>query len=112
MDPFNKQTKILEILCQIMYDSTPEIHNESVCCFVLNLKGGWSETEFKYRVNGEYLSGLLNEEKPLQVHFLLEELHALMKAHTGGEWASFTLTLDAQGQAHVKFHYPEPTVKL
>jgi hypothetical protein len=30
-----------------------------------------------------------------------------MKAHTGGEWTSFTLTLDANGKAHTKFHYPD-----
>ncbi|MFT6774209.1 MAG: hypothetical protein ACJA1L_001921 [Paracoccaceae bacterium] len=35
------------------------------------------------------------------------ELHALMKAHTGGDWNAFTITLDKDGKATVKFEYPE-----
>lgn len=38
---------------------------------------------------------------------LAEELHTLMKAHTGGEWSSLTLTLDTEGKAHTKFYYPD-----
>lgn len=36
-----------------------------------------------------------------------EELRSLMKENTGGEWISFTLTLDAEGKAITKFNYPE-----
>lgn len=39
--------------------------------------------------------------------YICMELRALMKEHTGGEWTSFTLTLDADGRANTKFNYPE-----
>ena len=38
---------------------------------------------------------------------LIPKLHSMMKSHTGGEWTSFTLTLNKDGKAHTKFHYPE-----
>lgn len=38
---------------------------------------------------------------------LVMELHALMKAHTDGSWNAFTITLDQDGKATVKFEHPE-----
>jgi len=36
---------------------------------------------------------------------LCMKLRGLMKGHTGGEWTSFTLSLDAIGKAKTKFKY-------
>ena len=42
-----------------------------------------------------------------EVTDLVVDLHNLMEIHTGVPWTSMTLTLDADGRATAKFHYPE-----
>lgn len=36
---------------------------------------------------------------------LVKDLHGNMKAHTGGDWASFVLAIDRNGGAKVNFQY-------
>jgi Protein of unknown function, DUF600 len=107
VNPFERQTEILNHLVQIMHDESDKNYEKSTCYFELNIIEGWSETRFSFTQRGLEISRPISEEFTWEIHSLLEELHAAMKAHTGGEWKSFTLTLDKGGKAHTKFYYPE-----
>jgi hypothetical protein len=107
-----EQTEILNEIVNIMMLGAPTNCEEIKCVF-----------EYRYEIEDnsygvgkqfEYLQG--NERKYIilsdpnyRITDLVAKLHSMMKAHTGGEWTSFTLTLDADGKAHTKFHYPEAT---
>jgi Protein of unknown function, DUF600 len=107
MSPFEKQTEILNSLLQMMHNSADANYQELSCKFAFNKTGMWCETRFSYSKNGIKISASLKEKDGISKYSLLEELHTIMKNHTGGEWDSFTLTLDADGKAHTKFHYPD-----
>ncbi len=38
---------------------------------------------------------------------LVKELHAKMKAHSGGDWDAFTLFINADGSVTTKFEYSD-----
>lgn len=107
MNPLERQTEILNILLQMMHSSADSNYQELLCKFSFNKAGMCCGSEFYYYNNGEKISEFLREKEGMSEYSLLEELHTIMKEHTGGEWDSFTLTLDANGKAHTKFHYPD-----
>jgi Protein of unknown function, DUF600 len=107
MNPFERQTQILSDLGQAMHDSADQNYEKIECIFTFNSSGNWSKAEFSYTKDGKEISEFLKKKDGVSEYSLLEELHTIMKNHTGGEWDSFTLTLDADGKAHTKFHYPD-----
>jgi Protein of unknown function, DUF600 len=107
MNPFERQTEILNYLVQIMHDEADGDYEKLTCRFEINLEEEWSETKFVFQRNGLEVSKGISEKYTWDIHNALEELHIAMREHTGGEWTSFTLTLDKDGKAHTKFHYPE-----
>jgi Protein of unknown function, DUF600 len=107
MNPFERQTELLNELIQMMHNSAGANYQDMTCKFTFNTKELWCETEFYYSKNGKKISEFLKEMNGISKYSLLEELHTIMENHTGGKWDSFTLTLDADGKAHTKFHYPD-----
>ena len=107
MNPFDRQTEILNDLLQIVHDEADENYEKLNCLFALDSKEGWSEVKFSFFTNGVQSSKAISESFTWKIHSLLEELNTLMKDHTGGQWTSFDLTFDAGGEAHTKFHYPD-----
>lgn len=100
-----EKSNILEKLANILFNSVDQKY-EKLHCNYKSIHGTIS-TSISYETNSERVS----IEAPVGVASknleLCLELRELMKNHTGGEWDSFTLTLDADGKAHTKFHYPD-----
>lgn len=102
-----KQGHLLEQLANMLYNSFDGDFDILKAEYEVLSAFGTISTSLSYVKDGkeQYF------EAPLGVASqnldLCSDLRVLMKAHTGGEWTSFTLTLDANGKAHTKFHYPD-----
>jgi hypothetical protein len=106
-----EQTDVLNEIVNIMMLSAPENCQQIKCEFEYrcgNDDGHFGiGTQFEY-IHNNKKSFVLLSDPDYRTTDLVAKLHSMMKAHTGGEWTSFTLTLDQDGKAHTKFHYPEP----
>ncbi len=102
----NKQTEILNSLVQIMHNSALTSYDELMGEFDFSeYEDGFSvgySAKLKLNLKNHNLR-LLDEND--NISHLIEELHNLMKAHTGGSWTSFNLTLSAEGKVTTKFNY-------
>jgi hypothetical protein len=108
MDPLSKQTEIMEKIAQILHDEADYRYERVVGEF--DFGGGYegsAAVTIHILKEGKNLNPGISDKNIFEVNDLAVELRSSMKAHTGGEWISFTLTLDADGKAHTKFHYPE-----
>ncbi len=103
-----EQVEVLNKITQVMHDSAEFNHEEMVCRFDYYIDaGGWSvDSEFSFVREGALCRSRLNDPTG-NVYRLVHQLHELMRSHTGGEWKSFVLTVDATGRAHTKFVYEE-----
>lgn len=101
-----KQVEVLNQITQVMHDSAESAYEEMCCRFSYFIdEGDWSvDSEFSFVQNGDLHHALLKDSTG-GVYKLVHQLHELMKAHTGGSWKSFVLTVDAAGRAHTKFTY-------
>ena len=102
-----RQTEILNQLAQVLHDDADEGYSFAIGEFEYLPEYETISNYFLFekdnvKVNRPFSDGAVTKNLDL-----CEELRALMKTHTGGEWTSFTLTLDKDGKAHTKFHYPE-----
>jgi len=104
-----KQTAILEKISQIMHEEAERDYEKASCDFESFGEGDEETaiTTFSYTANGQAINTGLSDKNIFEAVDSAVKLRTLMKAHTGGEWTSFTLTLDADGQAKTKFVYPE-----
>jgi hypothetical protein len=103
-----EQAEILNQISQVMHDSAATNYEEMHCRFEYFIdEGDWSvDSEFSFVRNGDLHQGLLNDYTG-RVYELAHQLHQRMMAHTGGNWKSFVLTVDATGRAHTDFAYEE-----
>lgn len=106
-----EQTDILEKMSQIIYSNVDIAYDLIILKIELDTVEGWSDIECNFKYGDTVNETNLDASSSWRLHQSAEELHKLMKAHTGGEWRSFTLTLDADGKAHTKFHYPKATLQ-
>lgn len=100
-----EKSNILGKLANILFNSIDQKYEKLHCKYEYIF--GTISTSISYEKNSDVISieapcGVASENLDLCL-----ELRELMKSHTGGEWNSFTLTLDADGKAHTKFHYPD-----
>ena len=63
--------------------------------------------EFSYTIKGQEKSVALVYPERKKLGDLVPKLYKEMKAHTGGEWTAFTLSIGEDGKATTKFEYPE-----
>ncbi len=109
-DPIEEQRKLIDKLYQMVEASSPEDATSSCCKFTYRhgFKDGSTSVKqtFSYTLNSEKVPGRLNSEFIFEVQPVVEELHAKMKAHTGGDWDAFTLTIGEDGRVTTKFEYP------
>ena len=107
--PIEEQTQLLSQLVQLVHDSAPEGYERAACTFdyrVCNEDGSSSVGgQFSYDKGGVTVSAVLAYPHPVQSMKIVPRLHEIMKGHTGGDWGSFTLTLDKSGQATTSFDY-------
>jgi hypothetical protein len=109
-NPIEEQRKIIDQLYQIVRGSTPDNATSSSCRFEYD--HGFSDgscrvgERFCYFVGQERKSAAMDYNLSKPVMGLVKELHAKMKAHTGGDWDAFTLTIGEDGRVTTKFEYP------
>jgi hypothetical protein len=105
-----QQTKLLEDLANLLYNSYDGEY-ETISCECNSMPDFQTfGITLSIRSSGVDRYVMPPEGMASKSIDSIEKLHDLMKAHTGREWTSFTLTLDANGKAHTKFHYPDDPV--
>ena len=102
-----KQQELLGQLADILHGEAPAGYDEVGCRFKHEPDFDTISTQFWYRHRGEHVNAALSPGMSGETLVLTEELRALMKDHTGGEWSACTLTLDAAGNAHCDFEYAD-----
>lgn len=102
------QVEVLNKITQVMHESAEFNYEEMACRFDYYIDDGeWSvDSEFSFIREGTLHRARLNDPTG-NVYRFVHQLHELMKAHTGGDWKSFVLTVDTTGRAHTKFAYKE-----
>jgi len=110
MNPVDAQKKIIDQLYQIVMGSCPTGIKEASCRFDYQRFNDGSASvgqRFEYVSGGKTVSTALDRDLRRHVMDLVKQLHAIMKAHTGGDWNAFTLSIDKDGRVMTKFEYPE-----
>lgn len=106
LNPIDKQVEILNKLTSIMMQSADADYSSLSCRFDIDIEGESVGQEFSFRKNNETISALL-DDPDWEIMDYVFDLHKEMKAHTGGEWTAFTLTIGENGKAKTNFEYPE-----
>ncbi|MCW8890302.1 MAG: hypothetical protein OQL20_06560 [Sedimenticola sp.] len=103
-----RQLEILNELFQILHAEAGLEYENLSCCFIPIGDEGerTAETEFVYTRQGKVFNVGISDENLFNVVELAIELQSDMKAHTGGEWIKFTLSVDESGKAKTVFDYP------
>lgn len=112
MNPIEEQQALIDQLYRIVIESMPKVATEAGCRFEFHQSGDGSRSvdeQFWYVLDGKNVSALLNrpsdrEWRPIR---LVPQLHAKMKAHTGGDWQAFTLTINGDGSVTTRFEYSD-----
>jgi hypothetical protein len=60
------------------------------------------DEQFWYFSDDKRVSARLVDDRAVDSMFIVSELHAEMKAHTGGDWQAFTLTINEQRYNQVR----------
>ena len=107
MYSIERQTEILNQLAQVIHDDADEGYNFALGEFEYLPDYKTISNYFLFKKDSVEINRPFSDAAVTKNLDLCEELRSLMKEHTGGEWMSFTLTLDADGEAKAKFHYPE-----
>ncbi|MDO5657260.1 MAG: hypothetical protein Q4G36_02935 [Paracoccus sp. (in: a-proteobacteria)] len=109
-NPIEEQRLIIDQLYHIVDGSCPADATSARCRFRYDHgheDGSESVTEtFYFTVDGKSVSAALDRELAFPVLDLVPQLHAAMKAHTGGDWDAFTLFINEDGSVTTKFEYP------
>lgn len=102
-----KQFEILNKLANIISDEASRDYDSVSYEGKINVKEGWLDSGFSFVRHGQINSVALSERGEDEVFGLVFELHKEMKAQTGGDWKTFTLTIGEDGKAKTKFDYSE-----
>lgn len=110
-NPIEEQRLIIDQLYRIVKGSCPSEATSARCRFEYDHgyeDGSESVGEtFYFTKNGESVSAALHHTLAFPVMDLVPQLHAKMKAHTGGDWDAFTLFINEDGSVTTKFEYPD-----
>lgn len=107
MNTLQRQQEILNELSNLIHNETDQGYQSATCEYTFHVNFNTTSSKFSFIINGNTVKKALSDETTMRNRDIAEELRTLMKEHTGGEWTSFTLTLDANGKATTKFVYPE-----
>jgi hypothetical protein len=110
-NPIEEQRLIIDRLYRIVKGSCPSEATSARCRFEYDhgYEDGSSSVgeEFWHSSDGKLVSDFLDRELRRPVMALVKELHAKMKAHSGGDWDAFTLFINADGSVTTKFEYSD-----
>lgn len=111
VNPIEEQRQIIDQLYRIVKGSCPDCVTSAICRFEYHhgYEDGSESVEetFHYTRNGKSISAALKHILAFPVMDLVPQLHAKMKAHTGGDWDAFTLSINEDGTVTTKFEYPD-----
>lgn len=109
--PIEEQRQIIDQLYHIVRASCPEKFLSAKCLFEYD--HGFADgsasvgSAFSYVSDNVEHFPALDRDLRLSVKKLVPDLHAKMKAHTGGDWDAFTLFINEDGSVTTKFEYPD-----
>ena len=106
MNKIIQQQALLDEIAQILHNEADDGYEKVSCKFEWIPDYATINLSFHFMISEESIRRHISTANDIRVFDLAEELRAVMKSHTGGEWTSFTLTLDKNGKAHTKFEYP------
>ena len=107
-NPIEEQRQIIDQLYHAVMSNAPEEFTEAACRFEYDhcdedgSNSVGSQLTFFHQTEKEY--AYLRNSNALK---LVPDLHAKMKAHTGGDWDAFTLFINEDGSVTTKFEYPD-----
>ncbi|MBD8514661.1 hypothetical protein L6J37_13125 [Photobacterium sp. WH77] len=110
-NPIAEQRKLIEQLYLVVKKSCPVDATSAKCRFEYD--HGYEDgslsvgSAFSYVASDEEFFPALDRELRRSVKDLVLQLHANMKAHTGGDWNAFTLFINEDGTVATKFEYPD-----
>lgn len=110
-NPIEEQHKLIEQLFLVVKGSCPVDATSAKCRFEYD--HGYEDgslsvgSAFSYITRNEEFFPALERELRRSVKDLVLQLHAKMKAHTGGDWNAFILFINADGTVTTKFEYPD-----
>jgi len=110
MNPIETQQQIIDQLYWLVRNSVEGEFDTAKCNFdYQQFEDGsssiGSRLSYHYAGNSNYGRLLYPDRQILDE--TIPQLHALMKAHTGGDWQAFTLTINKDGSVTTEFKYPD-----
>ncbi len=105
MNAFEKQVDILARLAQLMLDQIDNPYDSITCEYEYMGRYGTVSSSLSVMLDGARTHPDTAPEFATDNLELCMKLRELMKGHTGGNWTSFTLSLDASGGARTRFDY-------
>jgi hypothetical protein len=109
-NPIEEQRQLIDKLYRLVRQSAPKGSSEAACRFRYFQESDGSravDEQFWYFVDEKRVSALLVDEATINPMLIVPELHAKMRAHTGGDWHAFTLSIEKDGRVNAKLEYPE-----
>lgn len=99
----HNQVELLNKIAQNIHESRPFDYESWRFEYKFNPDEVWSEYGvFFIKDKQEYLPPNFNYDL---IKEYIQQLHNVMKSHTGGDWRKFILTIDEQGKAKTEFIY-------
>lgn len=107
-NPIEEQRVLIDQLYRAVVARAPDGFTSAACRFDFDhgYEDGSSSvgSQLTFFVGSEKKYALLKNDSASD---LVPELHAKMKAHTGGDWDAFTLFINEDGSVTTKFEYPD-----
>ncbi|MEM8650044.1 MAG: immunity protein YezG family protein [Pseudomonadota bacterium] len=110
MNYLERQTEIIEQLCNLMHLSAEHGYETASCTFDYSVSEDGSSSvgsRFNFEIKGKSVSSSLSYPEDDLLFEVIPKLHEVMKKYTGGEWSEFTIVLDKEGKAKTNFVYPK-----
>jgi hypothetical protein len=110
MNPIEEQRQLIDRLYWLVRDSLSDDYDTALCWFDYRREDDGSASigaRLSYVTAGCTEYGRLRYPDDQILDDLIPELHAKMKAHTGGDWRAFTLMINTDGSVTTKFEYSD-----
>ncbi len=110
MNPIEEQRQLIDKLYQLVRDSVADKYDTATCWFDYQRAEDGSisiGSRLSYESSGNTQYGRLRYPDRQILDDVIPQLHAKMKAHTGGDWQAFTLMINKDGTVTTKFEYPD-----
>ena len=110
MNPIEEQSELIDKLYWLVRGSLNGVYDTASCWFdYRRFEDGSASIGSRLSSvhNGRTEYGRLSYPGDRILDDVIPQLHAKMKAHTGGDWDAFTLFINEDGSVTTKFEYPD-----